>query len=84
MIGMTEMIGDLTNNQIGIHINIFIIIINLIIRDYHRRDKHRHEEKHKKGRGFARMNANTAMRGWEDEDYMENLKKLKDQATRAN
>ena len=26
------------------------------------------------------MNAKSALRGWEEEDYMENLKKLKSQA----
>jgi hypothetical protein len=29
------------------------------------------------------MNAKSALRGWEEEDYNENVKKLKQQANRA-
>jgi hypothetical protein len=30
------------------------------------------------------MNAKSALRGWEEEDYLENVKKLKSQANRMN
>ncbi|CDW80996.1 UNKNOWN [Stylonychia lemnae] len=54
-------------------------------RNYDRRDRDQSEErKVKKGRGFVRMNANSALRGWEDEDFQKNEKKLKDLAERIS
>eukprot|EP00347_Sterkiella_histriomuscorum_P021529 403333660 len=50
-----------------------------------RDDRRRREaDKVKKGRGFMRMNANTAMRGWEEDDYDQNQKKLKDLAEKLS
>jgi hypothetical protein len=56
-------------------------------RDYKKTDRKddyrkKKDSKVKKGRGFLRMDHSSAMRGWEEDDYGRNLKKLKDEAGR--